>query len=215
MLLQMETDGDRKPIRFFCCCWKNIWRACADLLLRNYSDCRCILCVVFLCFWYHKSFHSIFVFVAHQLCLYAKKKTCSFLFLMILSRDLLYPAISITSSFDFSSVHHILIILLTYHISAASSLLSRSFVNVQHSHPYSRMDSVDFGVNFDISVGKDGLHLGECVFRQSYSFFIIIFVWHLASEVIVKPKYLSVSTFSPLQRILHTGMSDCFEMTMH
>ena len=30
--------------------------------------------------------------------------------------------------------------------------------------------SVDFGVNFDISVGEDGLHLGECVFRQSYSF---------------------------------------------
>ena len=26
------------------------------------------------------------------------------------------------------------------HISAASSLLSRSFVNVQHSHPYRRMD---------------------------------------------------------------------------
>ena len=64
-----------------------------------------------------------------------------------------------------------------YHISAASSLLSRSFVNAQHSHPYRRMDHnyvsfqrVDFGVNFDISVIEDGLHLGECVFGQSYSF---------------------------------------------
>ena len=113
--------------------------------------------------------------------LFICQKTCSFLFLMILSRDLLYPAISITSSFDFSSVHHILIIFLTYHISAASSLLSRSFVNVQHSHPYSRMDSVDFGVNFDISVGEDGLHLGECVFRQSYSLLLLFLcgIWHL------------------------------------
>ena len=67
-------------------------------------------------------------------------KKCSCLFLMVLRRDLLYPAISITSSFDFFSVHDILIILLMYHISAASSLLSRSFVNVQHSHPYRRMD---------------------------------------------------------------------------
>ena len=29
---------------------------------------------------------------------------------------------------------------------------------------------VDFGVNSDISVGEDGLDLGECVLRQSYSF---------------------------------------------
>ena len=56
---------------------------------------------------------------------------------------------------DFFSVHDILIILLMYHLSAASSLLSRSIVNVQHSHPCRRMDhmfdSVDFGVNSDIS----------------------------------------------------------------
>ena len=45
-----------------------------------------------------------------------------------------------------------------------------------------------------------------------------ISVSHLASGVILKPKYLNVSTcfiLSPLQRMLHTGMSDCFEMTMH
>ena len=54
-------------------------------------------------------------------------KKCSCLFLMVLRRDLL---------FDFFSVHDILIILPMYHISTASSLLSRSFVNVQHSHPY-------------------------------------------------------------------------------
>ena len=47
-----------------------------------------------------------------------------------------------------------------YHISAFSSLLSRSFVSVQHSHPWRRMDhyvgfqGVDFGVNSDISVGE-------------------------------------------------------------
>ena len=64
-----------------------------------------------------------------------------------------------------------------YEISAASSFRSRSFVSVQHSHPRRRMDhnyvcfhSVDFCVNSDISVGADELHLGECVFRQGYSF---------------------------------------------
>ena len=49
---------------------------------------------------------------------------------MILSRDLLYPAIPFTSLFDFFLAHDILIILLMYHISAASSLLSKYFVNV-------------------------------------------------------------------------------------
>ena len=67
-------------------------------------------------------------------------KNCSCLFLMVLSRDLLYPAISITSSFDLFSFHDILIILLMYHISAASSLLSSSFVSVLHSHPCRGMD---------------------------------------------------------------------------
>ena len=44
-----------------------------------------------------------------------------------------------------------------------------------------------------------------------------ISVSHLASGVMIKPKYLQVSTcfiLSPLQRMLHTGTSDCFEMTM-
>ena len=78
-------------------------------------------------------------------------------FLIVLNRDLLYPAISITSSFDFFSAYHIFIILLMYHISVASSPLSNSFASVQHSHPCSRMDHmivgsqiVDFGVNSDI-----------------------------------------------------------------
>merc|ERR1712121_158313 len=60
--------------------------------------------------------------------------------LMIFRRDLVYPAISITSSFVFLSVHDIFKILLMYHISAASSLLSDSLVNVQHSLPYSSVD---------------------------------------------------------------------------
>ena len=61
------------------------------------------LCFAFLCFWYQKSFHSIFAFLVHQLCLYARK-------IKVFSTDLLYLAISITSSFDFFSVHDILII---------------------------------------------------------------------------------------------------------
>ena len=67
-------------------------------------------------------------------------KKCSCLFLMVLNRDLVHSAISITSLFYFFSVHGILIILMMYLISAASSPLSWSFVNVQHSHPYRWMD---------------------------------------------------------------------------
>ena len=152
------------------------------------------------CFWYHISFHSIFAFLFHPLCLYAPKN-CSCLFLLVLCRDLLYPAISVTSWFDFFLVHDILIILLMYHISAASSLLSRSFVSVQHSHPCRKMDHIFlFEMDFilvNVSVDKAILFL--------------ISVWHLASGVIVKPKYLKMPTcfiLSPLQRILHTEMSD-------
>ena len=85
---------------------------------------------------------------------------------------ILYPVISITSSFNFFSVHDILITLLMYHISAASSLLSRYFVRVPLSYPCRPCVvflSVDFGKNSDISIREDGLHLVECIFRQSYS----------------------------------------------
>ena len=138
-------------------------------------DCLCILCVVCLFFWYRIYFHTIFAFLVHQLCLYFPEN-CIIFFLMVLSSDLLYPAISITSSFDFFPVHDVLFILLVYHISAASSLLSRPFVSVQHSYLCRRMDHnvgfrcVDCGVNSDIPVGEYGLHLGECVYRQSCYF---------------------------------------------
>ena len=45
-----------------------------------------------------------------------------------------------------------------------------------------------------------------------------ICVSHLASGVIVKPKYLILPTcfiLSPLQRMLHVGLFGCFEMAMH
>ena len=41
---------------------------------------------------------------------------------------------------------------------------------MQKDGPYVGFKSVDFGVNSDISVGEDGLRLGECMFRQSCSF---------------------------------------------
>ena len=41
---------------------------------------------------------------------------------------------------------------------------------MQKDGPYAGFQSFHFGVNSDISVGEDGLHLGECVFRQSCSF---------------------------------------------
>ena len=74
------------------------------------------------------------------LALFICPKKCSCLFLMVLNRDLVHSAFSITSLFYFFSVYGILIILMIYLISAASSPLSWSFVNVQHSHPYRRMD---------------------------------------------------------------------------
>ena len=51
-----------------------------------------------------------------QSALFICPKNCSCLFLKVLRRDILYAAISITSSFDFFLVHDILIILLRYHI---------------------------------------------------------------------------------------------------
>ena len=74
----------------------------------------CVLCVGFLCFWYNKSFHPTFAFLVHQLFLHAQNIVV--FFLMVLCRDILYPAISITSPVDFSLVHAILIIFLMYHI---------------------------------------------------------------------------------------------------
>ena len=41
---------------------------------------------------------------------------------------------------------------------------------MQKDGPNVGFQSVDFGVNFDISVGEGGLNLGDCVFRQSYPF---------------------------------------------
>ena len=58
---------------------------------------------------------------------------------------------------------------------------------MQKDGPYVGFKSVDFGVNSDISVGEDGLRLGECMFRQTVLFFIS--VTHLASGVTVKPKF--------------------------
>ena len=55
--------------------------------------------------------YSIFACLVHQLSLYTQK-TEVVLFLIVLSRNLLYPVISITSSFLFFSVHGILILLL-------------------------------------------------------------------------------------------------------
>ena len=41
------------------------------------------------------------------------------------------------------------------------------------------LQSVDFGVNSDISLGEDRLLLGECVFRQSFSFlYFYVALWY-------------------------------------
>ena len=51
---------------------------------------------------------------------------------------------------------------------------------MQKDGPYEGFQNIDFGVKSDIFVGEDGLHLGECVCRQSYSFLYLCFtsgVW--------------------------------------
>ena len=102
------------------------------------SDCLCDLCAVFLCFSFHIFYHIIVVFSSPSaLTMFPKNFNC--LTLMIFRRDLLYLAISITFSFVFLSAHDTLIMLLMDHISTASSLLSRSFGSVQHSHSYRRI----------------------------------------------------------------------------
>ena len=98
----------------------------------------CILRRASLCFWYHQSFHPIFAFSIH---LFLCTKNIAVVFcLIVFSSNLLYQAISITFSFHFLFYHDILIILLVYLISIASSLLARYFVSVQHSNPFLRMD---------------------------------------------------------------------------
>ena len=64
---------------------------------------------------------------------------------------------------------------------------------MQKDASYLGFDSVDFGINSDISVGEDGIHLVKCVFRPSYSF-LYVSVSHLTSRVIVKSMYLKVPT---------------------
>ena len=167
-----------------------------------------------LCFWYHKSFHSTFAFLVHQLCLYAQKIVVVFFWWFWVGIFWIRP-------FPFL-LHDILIILLMYFMSAASSLLSRSFVSVQHSYIWRRMNhnyvgfqSVDFGVNSDISVGEDGLHLGKCIFRQCYSFLYFCVasdVWGYCEAQVFKGVYLFYSF--PLAKNV-TYRNVCFEMTMH
>ena len=142
------------------------WAHCSGILswLKSYSDCLCILHLVFLCFWYHKSLHSIFAFLVHQLYSYAQKIVVFFFSDGFEWGSFVYGHFHFFFVWLFSA-HDILIILLICHISAPSSLLSRSFVSVQHSHPRRTMDhyvgfqSVDFCVNSDISVREDGLRL--------------------------------------------------------
>ena len=45
--------------------WAHCWGILSSLL--SYSDCQCILCIVFHWFWYHKSFHTMFAFLIHHI----------------------------------------------------------------------------------------------------------------------------------------------------
>ena len=88
---------------------------------------------------------------------------------------------------------------------------------MQKDDPYVGFQSVDFNVNSDIFFGEDGLHLGECIFRQIYSFlyFCVAFgIWNYCKAQVFKGAYLFFS-FHIAKKILRTGMSDRFDMTIH
>ena len=121
-------------------------------------------------------------------------KNFSCRFLITFRRDLLHPAIFITSLLDFFSVQDIFIILLIYHISTASSFLSVSLVSVQHSHPYNSMDhTYAFSALILVSCPKFlSVKMGYILLKVSLDIAILFLISasHLASGVIVKPRYL-------------------------
>ena len=82
---------------------------------------------------------------------------------------------------------------------------------MQKDVPYVGFQSVDFGVNSDISEVKMDFILVNVSLDKVILFFIAVSL--LASGVIVKLKYLKVPNcfFS----FVFAGMSDCFVMTMH
>ena len=81
---------------------------------------------------------------------------------------------------------------------------------MQMDGPHVGFQSLDFGINFDISIGEDGLHLGECVFIQSYSFLYFCVasgVWSYCEAQVFRGAYFSTCfILFPLQRMLHTGI---------
>ena len=80
---------------------------------------------------YHKSFYSIFAFLFRPLCSDPPKIVVIFFW---------WFRVGIFCTRPFLFIPGLTSFLLMYRISAASSLLSRSFVSVQHSHPSRRMD---------------------------------------------------------------------------
>ena len=80
---------------------------------------------------------------------------------------------------------------------------------MQKDGPYVGFHSVDFGVNSDISIGEDGLHLGVNLL-QTKLFFLPLS--HLPSGFIVKLESCQLFFYFPLYKMLRTGMSDYFEV---
>ena len=65
---------------------------------------------------------------------------------------------------------------------------------MQKDGSYVSFQSFNFGVNSDISVGEDGLHFGECVFSQSYSFLYFCVASVTLSTVTVVRMFCSFSS---------------------
>ena len=140
-------------------------------MLRNYSDSLRSRCFAFLCFWYHKSFHSIFAFLVHQLCWYAHIVVFFWWFwvgVFCIQPFTLLLRLTSFRSMIFSLFFWSTTFLLLQVFSIG--LLSVSSIHI-HAEGWTieGFQRADFGVNSDISVGEDGLHLGVCVFRQSCS----------------------------------------------
>ena len=67
---------------------------------------------------------------------------------------------------------------------------------MEKDEPHVGFQSVDFGAIYDISVGEDGLNLGDCVLRQGYSFLYFCVasgIWSYCEAQLFKGAFLFYS----------------------
>ena len=115
--------------------------------------------------------HSIFAFLVHQLSLYAQKIVVALFWWFWVGMFCIRPFPLLLRLTSFQSMIFSIFFWCTFLLLQVFflGLLSVSSIHFHTEGWTICFQSVDFDVNSDISVGEDGLHFGECVFRQCYS----------------------------------------------